>query len=79
MSKEYKGEKYKWECNNCFNTWYSNSRFEDLCPNLHCEDDSICCQEISENKKKEYFDLKAKIAKHKAAIPVLEKYLSKLP
>lgn len=55
----------KYWCNDCGIHWFSNSMFEDLCPNFHCESDHIYSKTITEKHLNEYNKVKKKINKLK--------------
>ena len=61
LKTEFNNEKYKWFCNECHpdNFWFSNLRFEDLCP--HCESEHIYEVEITEEDLTKYKTLQQEL------------------
>lgn len=70
--EKYNGEKYKWFCNECGNTWFSNTGFEDLCANTLCESEHIFEVEIKPKDIKKLQHINKKIKQKKRELAELK-------
>lgn len=69
-----KEHKHVYFCNNCYAVFFSNSMFEDLCPNNHCESEHIYSEPVTDFYLTWYEATNQMIEEHRAALIRLKEF-----